>query len=70
MYTILEMQTSNGATAIVPPVVKDTFENAQNALFSACAAASISSVEIHTVLMIEENGVVHENRCFKHPVTA
>ena len=66
MYIILEMQTANGATVVVPPVVKDSTNKAWQQFYTQCAAASVSSVETHTVMLIHASGSVLESRTFRH----
>ena len=60
------MQTNGEQTAIVPPVDKPTLQEAQQVFHTACAAAAVSSVEMHTVLLVQANGVVKEKCVFQH----
>ena len=66
MYIILEFQTTGGTTAIVPPVQKDTLEKAQQAFYSTCSYAAVSSVEQHVVVLMFCNGNVIEKNEFRH----
>lgn len=56
MYIITEYQTTNGATSVTPAVTKTGKAEAESAFLLACAAACVSSVEVHTVLCLDEHG--------------
>ena len=66
-YIIIEMQTHDGVTDIIP-VVKSTYETAIAEFFTKCAYAALSQMPIHSVALLTENGVAVENRheCFDH----
>lgn len=66
MYIIFEFQTNGESTAIVTPKSQNTLEKAQQAFYTACAAASVSSVEEHTVMLVYHNGNVIESKEFRH----
>lgn len=67
MYIIHEYQTNKtGVTAVVPPVTKNTIDEAYNAYYTACAASAISSVPYHTVMLCYHNGNVIESKMFEH----
>lgn len=56
MYIIHEMQTTGNQTALVPALTYTDRNQADSAYHTALAAAAISSVPIHTVLMVDEHG--------------
>lgn len=57
MFYIIEIQKSNaGTVALVPPVAKETRDTAEQAYHTALAAAAVSSVDCHTVLLINDIG--------------
>lgn len=64
-YLVIELQTNNGTTA---NIVKQyaTLPQAESAFYSICASAVISTVEVHSVIIIDETGFVMKNECFKH----
>lgn len=65
-YIVIEMQTNNGTTAIVPPI-SYTDRNAAEANFhSILAAAAVSSVEEHAAMLITNDGHLLRNECYKH----
>lgn len=66
MYIVFEMQTNGESTAIVPPTVKADLPHAQQAFYTACAAAAVSDVEQHTVMLVYSNGNVIESKSFDH----
>lgn len=63
MYIITEYQTTNGVTTITPAITKTDKAEAESAFLMSCAAACVSSVEVHTVLCMDEHG----NNCFGSP---
>lgn len=67
-YIVLEMQTNNGVTALVPPVTY-TDRNAAEAKFhSILANAAISNVEQHTAVILTNDGrLVRSSECYHHP---
>lgn len=66
MYIVLEFQTNGESTAVVTPKTQATLEKAQQAYYTACAAAAVSSVEQHTVMLVYCNGNVIESKEFRH----
>ena len=66
MYIIQELQTTNNQTALVTPVTKSDRAQAENAFLTACAAACISQVEVHTVLWYDEHGNVIDRKFYEH----
>lgn len=67
MYIIHEYQTNTeGVTAVVPPVTKTKQAEAYNGYYTSCAAAAISSVPYHTVMLCYHNGNVIESKMFEH----
>lgn len=71
-YIILEQQTNNGVTAIVPPdPATDNLNAALSSFLIKAGYAAISNVEVHTVSLITEDGrLVRPSECFRHPVAA
>lgn len=68
MYAVIEMQTNDGATAVVPPVTKATIEEARQVYHLAASAAAVSAVDIHTVVLLNAEGQdVEKVICYKHP---
>ena len=65
MYIIHEIQT-NETSALLPPLAYEDRNEAEAAYHSKLASAAISSVKIHTVVMMDEYGVVLKNEFYKH----
>lgn len=66
MYIVFEMQTNGESTAIVTPKGYNDLATAQQAFYTACAAAAVSSVERHTVMLVYCNGNVLDCKEFRH----
>lgn len=57
MYIFIEMQTSGEQTAI-PPAVSE--------FHRLCSVAAVSSVPIHTIVMLDEHGETLLSEHFEH----
>lgn len=66
MYIIQEMQTTNNQTALVPAAIFTDKNQAESAYHTALAAAAISSVNVHTVLMYDEHGNAIRREYYEH----
>lgn len=67
MYIIQEMQTNGAQTALVPALTYADKNQAESAYHTALAAAAISSVQVHTVLMFDEHGSTIKRDYYEHP---
>ena len=57
MYIILETQKSNGGSiSIVPPSSYSDQNTAEQKFHEALSAAAVSTVNVHTVVMLNEYG--------------
>ena len=56
MYILFEMQTTNNTTAVVTPKTYTNINDAESAAHTALAAAAISQVDCHTVILVDETG--------------
>ena len=67
-YILQEIQTNNGTTALVTPVIYPNREQAESAFYTTCGSAVISQVETHTVMVYTEEGfpIPELTKCFKH----
>ena len=71
MYTIIELQTSNGTTVVVTPVTKATIEEARQEYHLKASYAAVSNVEIHSIILLNAEGQNAEKPiCYKHPAQA
>lgn len=66
MYTIIELQTTNGVTVALPAVIKANREQAEQEFHSKLSFAAVSSVGIHSVIMLNAEGVRIKGECYKH----
>ena len=67
MIIVQEMQTNAGQTALLPPQIFADRLAADSAFHSMLAAAAISTVNFHTVMMFDELGVVIRREYYEHP---
>ena len=66
MFILIEMQTTGEQTAI-PPIVTKTDRNEAEAEFHRlCSIAAVSSVPIHTVMMVDEYGNTQRAEHYTH----
>lgn len=66
MYIIQEMQTNGNQTALVPALTYSDKNQAESAYHTALAAAAVSAVQVHTVLMFDEHGNTLKRDCYEH----
>ena len=64
-FVIIEMQTTNGSTAIVTPASYDNNISAEAAFLTKCAAARVSGLDVHSVTLLDEEGKVVARKCYK-----
>lgn len=58
-YVILELQTdASGSTAAPPLKTEKEYNKAVQSFHQTAAAAAVSSVPVHTVVLLNETGVV------------
>ena len=67
-YIIIESQTTDATTAVLAPGVKSTFETAEQEYHSRLSFAAVSSVHLHAVTMLTENGKMVKYQCYDHRV--
>ena len=65
-YIIIETQTNNGVTAVVPPVVKSNYNEAEQQYHAMLSFAAVSTVPLHTVTMLTERGNIVKHECYVH----
>lgn len=66
MYIIQEIQTTNGASALLPAVTKADRAEAESVWHSIMASAAISAVPVHTVIMYDEHGNILQRGYYEH----
>ena len=66
-YCIIELQTQlDGTTATPPLVTKTSHDEALQAFHQTAAVAAVSSVPIHTVVLMTESGEVQKKEICVH----
>lgn len=65
-YIVMEMQTTNGSTAIVPPMAYADRNAAESRFHQILTAAALSAVEEHAAVMITSDGRMLRNECYRH----
>lgn len=62
-YIVIEMQTNNGVTAILTNTY-DNYPHAEQQYHTILAAASVSSVPLHSAAMLTERGNLMKYECY------
>ena len=70
MYIIQEIQTNGSNTALLPAITEQDRNRAESAFHSILASAAISSVNVHTVVMLDEHGNTVRREFYEHPAEA
>lgn len=65
MYSIIELQTNDGQTAHIY-FTASTRNEAMSKFHQVMAAASISQVEYHTCVVMDEKGQYLARECYEH----
>lgn len=66
MYIIQEIQTNNGQTALLPAITKSDKNGMESAFHSILASAAISTVDVHTVVVVDEHGNMVKREYYEH----
>lgn len=66
MYILHEMQTTASGTALVPAQTFTDKNQAESAFHTALAAAAISSVTVHAVVLMDEHGNTIKRDFYEH----
>lgn len=66
MYILIEMQTNGNQTALVPPKTYSDRLQAESAYYSTLSAAAVSTVQVHTVILLDEHGNTIKNDYYEH----
>lgn len=63
-YTIIEMQTTNGSTAVVTPISYADKIEGEAVFLEKCAYARRSGLQKHTVVLLDEEGKQIARKCY------
>lgn len=66
VYIVIELQINNGQVAIVPPTSFTDRNTAEQAFHTAAAAAAVSSVQKHSVTLLNQDAFPIERVDFEH----
>ena len=64
-YIVIELQTTNGATANIVNSYSDR-QQAESKYHQILASAATSAVNLHAAVMLAENGSPIRNECYSH----
>ena len=65
-YIVIETQTNDGITAIVPPLTYTDRNEAESKFHNILSFAATSSVEEHTAMLLTSDGRMIRNECYRH----
>lgn len=65
MYIVIEMQTNGQTTATLTYAFTDR-NTAYQKFHTILASASVSNVEVHTAIIVNEFGVTEDRETFEH----
>lgn len=67
MYHIIEIQTNGSSSQIVTPIPSaENLYEADSIFYQKMSYAAISQVPVHSVVMIDENGLLLRNGSYNH----
>ena len=66
MYIVVETQTTNGVTSVVPPASYTDINEAQAKYHTVLAAAAVSNVGVHACILFDETGYPIMHDCYAH----
>ena len=66
MYILQEMQTTGAQTALVPAQTFTDKNQAESAYHQVLAAAAVSSVPVHAVVLLDEHGNTVRREYYEH----
>lgn len=69
MYIIQEIQTANGATALLPAHTTESQAEMESTYHTIMASAAVSAVTVHTCICYDEHGndVTPGKKYYEHP---
>ena len=69
MYLVIEIQKFDDGTVATPPlIVKSTFNEGESEYCRIRSIAAISSVPQHSVVFMNDEGLVYDSKCYKHGI--
>lgn len=68
MFILIEMQKNGSQAALLPARTFTDKNEAESAYYSILAAAAISAVEVHSVVMMDDHGNTVKHDFYEHGV--
>lgn len=66
MYIVIELQKNAAGNVSNIVTDKPTLAEAESAYYSILAAAAVSSVPVHSAIIVSEEGFPVKYQCYKH----
>lgn len=66
MYILLEIQTNDGTTALLPALTYTDSNQAESAFYQKLSYAAVSEVDVHTVILMDEHGNTLKREFYEH----
>lgn len=70
MYLIFEIQKLSSTSVAVPSPIfsTDNWNQAESEFHRLCSIAAVSSVMRHTIIMVDDGGIVYKAENYDHPI--
>ena len=65
MYVVIEMKKI-GDKITCSPTSYNTKEDADSAFYAILASAAVSNVDIHSAVILTEDGLINKSQSYKH----
>ena len=70
MYAVIELQKLSDTQIAVPPVIQcNTMDEAESEYCRIRSIAAVSTVPVHTVLLVSDDCYYFDHKCYKHEAT-
>ena len=66
MFTVIELQTTDDVTTVVPPVTYEDRGAALSKFHTVLSFAAVSQVRYHTCMVVDEKGQYIARECYEH----
>ena len=66
MYIVIELQKNDQGVVSNIVTAFDTLAEAESKYYSILAAAAISTVPVHSAIIVSEEGFPVKHQCYKH----
>jgi hypothetical protein len=66
MYIVVELQTNNAGVVSNIVTSFDTLAEAESKYYTILAAAAISTIPVHSAIIVSEEGFPAKHQCYKH----